>query len=47
VVPAITNFPNGCRFNPRCAQATDICRTTPPEADLLDAGGLVRCHHHA
>jgi len=20
VVPAITNFPNGCRFNPRCAQ---------------------------
>ena len=28
VVPAITNFPDGCRFNPRCAQATDICRTS-------------------
>ena len=27
VVPAIANFPDGCRFNPRCAQATEICRT--------------------
>jgi len=47
VVPAITNFPDGCRFNPRCAQATDICRTIAPTADFLEAGGLVRCHHHA
>jgi peptide/nickel transport system ATP-binding protein len=46
VVPAIANFPDGCRFNPRCAKATDICRTTAPETTLLDAG-LVRCHHHA
>ncbi|RTE92390.1 MULTISPECIES: ABC transporter ATP-binding protein [Bradyrhizobium] len=47
VVPAITNFPEGCRFNPRCAQATEICRTVVPATDLLGAGGLVRCHHHA
>ena len=47
VVPAITDFPDGCRFNPRCARATDICRTTEPETTLLGAGGLVRCHHHA
>src|SRR5215468_4780665 len=47
VVPAIANFPGGCRFNPRCAKATDICRTTAPETTWLDAGGLVRCHHHA
>jgi peptide/nickel transport system ATP-binding protein len=47
VVPAIANFPDGCRFNPRCAKATDICRTTAPETTWLDAGGLVRCHHHA
>jgi peptide/nickel transport system ATP-binding protein len=46
VVPAIANFPEGCRFNPRCARATEICRTTVPETTLLDAGGLVRCHHH-
>ncbi|MGE9007085.1 ABC transporter ATP-binding protein [Leptospira interrogans] len=47
VVPAITDFPDGCRFNPRCARATDICRTTEPATTLLGAGGLVRCHHHA
>jgi peptide/nickel transport system ATP-binding protein len=47
VVPAIADFPDGCRFNPRCTQATDICRTTAPETTLLGAGGLVRCHHHA
>jgi peptide/nickel transport system ATP-binding protein len=47
VVPAIADFPDGCRFNPRCARATDICRTTAPEVTLLGAGGLVRCHHHA
>ena len=47
VVPAITNFPDGCRFNPRCAQASDICRTTAPETTWLGAGGFVRCHHHA
>jgi peptide/nickel transport system ATP-binding protein len=47
VVPAITNFPQGCRFHPRCTRATDICRTTTPETTWLAAGGLVRCHHHA
>jgi peptide/nickel transport system ATP-binding protein len=47
VVPAIADFPDGCRFNPRCRLATDICRTTAPGTTLLDAGGLVRCHHHA
>jgi peptide/nickel transport system ATP-binding protein len=47
VVPAIANFPDGCRFNPRCAKATDICRTTAPETTWLGADGLVRCHHHA
>jgi peptide/nickel transport system ATP-binding protein len=46
VVPAIANFPDGCRFNPRCARASEICRTIVPETTLLDAGGLVRCHHH-
>jgi len=47
VVPAIADFPQGCRFNPRCARASDICRTAVPETTRLDAGGLVRCHHHA
>ncbi|MHC2439213.1 ABC transporter ATP-binding protein [Bradyrhizobium sp. USDA 4451] len=47
VVPAIADFPAGCRFNPRCTQATGICRTTAPETTQLGDGGLVRCHHHA
>jgi len=25
-VPALTNLPQGCRFNPRCGFATDVCR---------------------
>ena len=46
VVPAIAHYPQGCRFNPRCARVTDICRTVDPPAEGLAAGGLVRCHHH-
>ena len=46
VVPSIQAYPVGCRFNPRCPAVTDICRTNVPEATLLPADGLVRCHHH-
>jgi peptide/nickel transport system ATP-binding protein len=46
VVPAIAGYPPGCRFNPRCSAATEICRAVAPEITPLPAGGLVRCHHH-
>jgi peptide/nickel transport system ATP-binding protein len=46
IVPAITAYPSGCRFHPRCSAMTDVCRTTEPEAIMLAGGGLVRCHHH-
>src|SRR6185437_4939288 len=29
-VPPMTALPEGCRFAPRCALATDQCRTAPP-----------------
>jgi len=29
-VPEIREWPAGCRFNPRCPLATDICRTSVP-----------------
>ena len=45
-VPAIAAYPKGCRFNPRCGLATDICRVEDPAATPLPGGGLVRCHHH-
>jgi peptide/nickel transport system ATP-binding protein len=46
VVPGITAYPGGCRFNPRCARKTEICETTVPELAPLGEGSLVRCHHH-
>jgi peptide/nickel transport system ATP-binding protein len=50
VVPSIAGYPSGCRFNPRCAAVTDICRSVSPEITPLPAdgpmAGLVRCHHH-
>ena len=46
VVPSIAGYPSGCRFNPRCASVTDICRSVSPEITPLPADGLVRCHHH-
>ncbi|MEW6522927.1 MAG: ABC transporter ATP-binding protein [Bacillota bacterium] len=30
-VPHPSRFPPGCRFHPRCNEATDICRHQPPE----------------
>jgi peptide/nickel transport system ATP-binding protein len=45
LVPAISAFPAGCRFNPRCERADELCRATDPPITLLE-GGLVRCHHH-
>ncbi len=45
-VPSIAGYPAGCRFNPRCSEATEICLTISPEATPLPADGLVRCHHH-
>jgi peptide/nickel transport system ATP-binding protein len=46
VVPPVTAFPSGCRFNPRCYAATDLCRIEDPGVTPLATGGLVRCHHH-
>ncbi len=42
-VPSPLNPPAGCRFNPRCPLAMDVCRVDQPrEVDL--AGHKVRCH---
>jgi peptide/nickel transport system ATP-binding protein len=46
VVPGITAYPGGCRFNPRCSRATEICTKVVPELEPLGDGSLVRCHHH-
>ncbi|QCI65245.1 ABC transporter ATP-binding protein [Phreatobacter stygius] len=46
VVPPVTAFPDGCRFNPRCHASTELCVRQDPEVTPLANGGLVRCHHH-
>jgi len=45
MVPAPNDWPNGCRFAPRCEHATDICRSEEPELEVLEPGVTVRCHH--
>jgi oligopeptide/dipeptide ABC transporter ATP-binding protein len=35
--------PPGCRFEPRCARAAEICRTKPPDITAAGATQLVRC----
>jgi dipeptide transport system ATP-binding protein len=43
VVPGLTDRPRGCLFSPRCAFATDLCRSTVPA--VADAAlGRARCH---
>lgn len=43
MVPNMLYPPNGCRFNPRCSEASEICRKKSPE--LMDTGNghYVRC----
>ena len=45
VVPPVSGFPRGCRFNPRCDRATEICRRDDPALTPFPDGG-VRCYHH-
>ena len=47
-VPSPANPPAGCRFHPRCAFATDICRQQEPALRALEQSGAaahrVACH---
>jgi oligopeptide/dipeptide ABC transporter ATP-binding protein len=43
--PNPINLPTGCRFHPRCAHATDLCRTTAPKLKPQGNGASVACHH--
>ena len=46
VVPPVSAFPEGCRFNPRCYASTERCRVEDPGVTALGDGGFVRCHYH-
>jgi peptide/nickel transport system ATP-binding protein len=44
-VPSPVNPPSGCRFNPRCPYATDLCKREEPPLRELGKGRLVACHY--
>ncbi|MHC9237720.1 ABC transporter ATP-binding protein [Pseudooceanicola sp. 502str34] len=43
--PPLNARPFGCPFHPRCAQATDLCRSSDPAPRGDGAGRIWRCHH--
>ncbi len=43
-VPSPINPPRGCNFNPRCAQAMDICREETPELKNVGGEHWAACH---
>ena len=43
-VPSAINPPPGCRFNPRCPYAEDICKTDNPELLEIGPSHSVACH---
>jgi peptide/nickel transport system ATP-binding protein len=44
-VPSPMNPPEGCRFNPRCRFATELCRKERPVLRELGDGRTVACHY--
>jgi len=43
-VPNLVTPPPGCRFQPRCPQAMDVCRRTFPEMKEIKKNHLVACY---
>jgi peptide/nickel transport system ATP-binding protein len=44
-MPLLTDAPHDCPFAPRCAHATDECRTTRPPTETPAAGWSLACYH--
>ena len=46
MVPSITALPRGCKFNPRCPDAMDICLGNEPARMIVGEGHDARCYLH-
>jgi peptide/nickel transport system ATP-binding protein/oligopeptide transport system ATP-binding protein len=46
VVPSPLEFPEGCKFNPRCPLADKKCIAEDPDIEEVKAGHKVRCWHY-
>lgn len=44
LAPSLLRLPTGCAFHPRCAHATEVCRTTVPSLVTLPGERTVACH---
>jgi len=44
-IPRLIDPPSGCRFHPRCARASEICRRERPPVTSLGGAHEVRCYH--
>ena len=44
-IPSPMNPPSGCHFNPRCWNATEICREVFPGVTQHSASHMYRCYH--
>ncbi|SHK11891.1 ABC transporter ATP-binding protein [Paramaledivibacter caminithermalis] len=42
MVPSMYNLPKGCKFNPRCEHATDICKSKEPPLIAIDSNNEER-----
>jgi len=43
-IPNLIHPPEGCRYNPRCKHAMEICRSTPPSIFEVSEEHYVSCH---
>ncbi|MBB6622098.1 ABC transporter ATP-binding protein [Clostridium gasigenes] len=43
-IPNLKNLPNGCKFNPRCIYANELCEIEEPTLRKI-GDGFVACHH--
>jgi len=43
MVPSMYNLPKGCKFNPRCEHALDICKSQEPSLKVIDNDEERKC----
>jgi peptide/nickel transport system ATP-binding protein len=44
-VPSLIDPPKGCRFHPRCLEASEMCRSSVPELKEVENMHYVACHN--